>query len=59
MKQSKLQSKKVKQYENEFLKLVDELNISETKKLRLETLFFNFGYMKKLKLKEHINLVNN
>ena len=51
-------SVKVKEYEAEFLKLVDSLDITELKKLRLETLFYCSRYTSDLKVKERINLVN-
>lgn len=48
-------SKKLKEYENDFYKLVESLDITESSKLRLETLFYNFGYTNGLKLKEYIS----
>jgi hypothetical protein len=51
-------SVKVKEYETDFLKLVQDLDISELKKLRLETLFSCFGYTKGLQCQEYNNLAN-
>lgn len=48
----------VKEYRLEFEKLVDNLDISELKKLRLDTLFACYGESLKNKFKEHTNLIN-
>ena len=48
----------VKEYRVEFEKLVDNLDISELKKLRLDTLFTCYAAETENKLKEHTNLIN-
>ena len=48
----------MKEYRVEFEKLVNNLDISELKKLRLDTLFACYAAATENKLKEHTNLIN-
>lgn len=54
----KAHSKLVKEYRVEFEKLVDNLDISELKKIRLDTLFACYAEALKNRFKEHTNLIN-
>lgn len=53
-----LHKEKLKEYQKDFYELVQDLDISELKKLRLETLFECYAFTKENKYKESINLIN-
>jgi hypothetical protein len=54
----KLHSEKLKEHQADFYDLVQGLDISELKKLRLETLFECYAFAKENKYKESIKLIN-
>jgi len=47
---------KLKEYQKDFYELVQDLDITELKKLRLETLFECYGYSRTMQSKEYQQL---